>query len=102
MDNAIIFVYKTWTNLSRGRSLFEMTFGKATAYGACVAPGEEERLILELKQWAGMKRGRQQTLADELGVSRKTVSAWIARNHFPNVETFFKVQAFLKRQRKEK
>ena len=76
-----------------------MTLLELPDYSLSVPPKEYEKVIMELIEWCSV-RGRQQELAEELGVSRKAVNSWVKRTRRPRIEQFFALRAFLRKQRR--
>jgi DNA-binding XRE family transcriptional regulator len=79
-----------------------MTLDEMPDYTLIVPPKEYEKVIMELIAWCAAERGRQQELATELDVSRKTVNSWVKLTRRPSLEQYFKLRAFLKKQQRRK
>jgi transposase len=79
-----------------------MTLAEMPDYCLIVPPKEYEQVITELIEWCAAVRGRQQELAKELDVSRKTVHSWVKRTRRPGLEQYFALRAFLKKQQRRK
>jgi transcriptional regulator with XRE-family HTH domain len=77
-----------------------MTLLLRSDYTGAVPPKEYDEIITQLRLWCS-DRGRQSELAKHLGVSRKAVSTWILKTRRPNIDSFFKLKAFLKKKRRE-
>lgn len=77
-----------------------MTLGQVPGYALAVPPKEYDELIQELTLWCEAQHGRQQEIADEFKVSKQLVSHWLTKRRVPNLENFFKLKAFLAKQRR--
>jgi DNA-binding XRE family transcriptional regulator len=64
-------------------------------------PEEFQKLIDELVTWSDLEPGRRSNLARHLGVSRQTVTNWLAGRRNPRLESWLKLRAFLKQQRRK-
>jgi transcriptional regulator with XRE-family HTH domain len=62
---------------------------------------EVDQLLADLRKWCE-PHGRQQQLADALGLKKAIVSHWINGRRKPSLDGFFKIQEFLKEQKKRK
>jgi hypothetical protein len=60
---------------------------------------EYSEAIEELKRIAGPEHGGQAKLARQLGVRPQRLYDWLSGKREPRVRTWFKIQAFLKKQR---
>jgi hypothetical protein len=64
---------------------------------------ELKKLLAELKAWCDAKHGRQAQLPRELNVeprvSRHLVNDWLFQRKKPNLEQYFALQAFFRKQR---
>ncbi len=62
-------------------------------------PEELDKLMAELTAWCGEKYGRQAEIAEKLGVSKQLVTNWLAGRRAPTLKYFFKLRAFLDKQK---
>src|ERR1700730_14459440 len=63
---------------------------------------EIQRVINELKEWAGEEYGGQAELARKLGVSRQRVNDWLTGKRTPELNAWLKIQTFLRKKRRKR
>ena len=61
-------------------------------------PTESDKLLKRLKAWADKKSGRRSEIARTIGVSRQTVTNWLAGRRNPTLEDGLKIQVFLSKR----
>jgi hypothetical protein len=66
------------------------------------AESKAKALITDLQNWCQEKYGRNTEAAEALGVSRQLLSDWFAGRHAPSLVMGFKIQEFLKQQRRRR
>jgi DNA-binding XRE family transcriptional regulator len=60
---------------------------------------EIQRVINELKEWAGEEYGGQSALARQLGVPRQRINDWFTGKRTPELKSWLKIQEFLRNQK---
>jgi hypothetical protein len=57
-------------------------------------------LLKEIDEWCGAERGRQALVAKEVEASEGLVHDWRKGRRLPNIEQYFVLKTFLKKQRR--
>jgi hypothetical protein len=68
-------------------------------YDLPVSSEEYEKILQELRQWC-IPRGRQQQLADQLGVSKALVSLWLRGTRRLSLDQWIAIKQIIRRKRK--
>ena len=63
---------------------------------------ETKKLLDELRTWVEAEYGRRAEIARELDVSRQRVTDWLSDRYAPTLEQGLRLQAFLKKQRRQR
>jgi hypothetical protein len=61
---------------------------------------ELTKLMKELDEWCGAERGRQALVSKEIQASEGLVHDWRNGRRIPNIEQYFALREFLKKQRR--
>ena len=64
-------------------------------------PKESKEIIKELKEWSAKQRGRPGLIAEDLGVTRATVTNWLNGRRTPLLKHWFALQKFLDNKTEE-
>ena len=63
---------------------------------------EVTRVMDELRDWCRSQRGRQQELADYVGVKKQIVYNWLEKKSLPSWAHGLQIQEFLRKKRRQK
>jgi hypothetical protein len=62
---------------------------------SCLVPERTRKLVEQLRKWASRQHGRQQEVANALGVHKSVVSNWLAFRQEPTGEQALALHEFL-------
>jgi transcriptional regulator with XRE-family HTH domain len=66
-----------------------------------MSSAELKKLMEELSELC-RSHGRQKEIAQEMGVSEQVLSNWLNGSRSPSLDSYFKIQEFLKKQKRRR